>query len=203
MVAQIVCVVCSLSPEPSTTEITFHRFPVENSILIEKWQKALGSVLSDRPMDNFIDTLICSRHFISDDFSFIDGKLILKSNAVPSVFPSTKIVVDMPPLHGNNFASTSTVYHMTQSRNYPQATSTCTETSKVITPSIIENLRMPSILCVGDLKGTNECLNILTQENKLLKQRMKRVQILLKRMEKDNLLTNEYLDSLKTQVREK
>lgn len=200
MVAEIVCVVCSLSSEPRTTEITFHRFPVDNSNLIEKWQIALGSILSDSPIETFKDTLICSRHFISDDFSFIDGKLILKSDAVPSVFPPIKHDADKPPTHGNNFASTSTVYNMTDSKNYPRTTSTYTETSKIISPSIIEALSLPKMTTGFDILESKAALNIVKQENKLLKRRLKRLQTFLKRMEHDNLLTTEYIDSLKPKV---
>lgn len=201
MVAQIVCVVCSLSLEPSNTELTFHRFPTESTALIIKWQNALGSVLSRVPVDAIKDSVICSRHFTSEDFSFVDGKLILKSDAVPSVFPETKADSDHPPIHGSNFASTSTVNNMTVSRHYPRTTSTCTETTKIVTPSSIESLVLPMIDIDGELAKTSATVKMLVRQNKLLRLRVRRLKTVLKRMQKDDVLTDDYLDSLEVKVR--
>lgn len=233
MVAQIICMVCSLSPEPTTTEITFHKFPRTNSSLIDAWKKALSGALERDLEIDLNDTYICSRHFTSNDFSFIDGKLILLPNAIPSVFPTNKPISndiqhannesiakepsdecnlndENPPTHGNNFASTSTINFMTISRNNFCTTSVCTETSKTMTPSIIEYV--PTVKDISDfekingklsdnakkaLKDNRITIRAYKRRNAGLQGKIKKMHEIFKRMQRDNLLTDSYLDNLR------
>lgn len=82
MVSQVICVICSVVPEPHTTEITFYKFPkaAEMPTLFKSWKNAVVDALSkERPelLDDasLCDTYICSRHFTVDDFAFKNGQL--------------------------------------------------------------------------------------------------------------------------------
>lgn len=165
MVAKIICVACSLEPEVHTTEITFHKFPnnVENVELASAWANALSTNTEKSIDGNLKDIFICSRHFTSDDFEFVDGKLILKPGAIPSIFVPIsaqnlslpKILqtqtssedtasnpdknwMDTPTTAGANFAWTSTINQMTTSRNNILTLPSLTDTPKVLTPSFTE-----------------------------------------------------------------
>lgn len=163
MVAQIICVACSLAPEARFIEITFHKFPkaADNSALATAWKDAL-TASGKRHDGDLLDIYICSRHFVSDDFEFTDGKLILKSDAVPSIFTplpieeqqkldekngttevksperNSSIFKDTPVTHGGNFAFTSTVNLLTTARNHILTLPTLTDTPKITTPSYTE-----------------------------------------------------------------
>lgn len=218
MVAQIVCVVCSLAPDTTekTSEITFHRFPCDdNQQQIDAWRIAVTAAIGSDIELELKNSFICSRHFTSDDFSFTDGKLILQSSAVPSVFltnamggsntdidtHSTDKKIEPPPTHGNNFASTSTINFMTFSRNYPRTTSTCTETTKSSTTSASEALPSGRDGIVDDdalkLLEANR-IEIKTHKRRISAQQLKikRMSNLLRQLRRDNLLTDEYMVQL-------
>lgn len=159
MVSQVVCIVCSVSPDAHTAEITFHKFPsVDDSpIIFKAWKEALASVLPKSTSDEkkFIDTYICSKHFTAGDFAFDNGKLLLLRDAVPSRVTKDQYGDDKPKLlidcdiskiikeyspspNCNNFASTLTKDYVTTSRNNLRFDLVCTETSRAITPSVYE-----------------------------------------------------------------
>lgn len=216
MVAQIICVVCSLAPDTTekTTEITFHRFPCDdNQTQIDAWRHAVTAAIGRDIEIELKNSYICSRHFKSDDFSFIDGKLILQTSAVPSVFlaktmdrtsvgtDSSEAKVEPPPTHGNNFASTSTINFMTFSRNYPRTTSTCTETTKTMTPSAIVTLPSGRDGIVSDdalkiLEANRIQINAYQRRVSAQQQKIKRMSNLLRRLRRDNQLTDEYMAKL-------
>lgn len=216
MVAQIICVVCSLAADTTekTTEITFHRFPCEeNHTQIDAWRHAVTAAIGRDIEIELKNTYICSRHFTSDDFSFIDGKLILQSLAVPSVFllktssdsgndsHAMKMDAESPPAHGNNFASTSTINFMTFSRNYPRTTSTCTETTKTSTTSASESLPSGRDELVNDdtlkiLESNRIKINAYKRRTSVQQQKIKRMSNLLRQLRRDSLLTDEYMAEL-------
>lgn len=193
-----------------TSEISFHRFPCgdNNQHLIDVWRSAIHEAVGKTIEIELKEAYICSRHFTSDNFALSDGKTVLHSSAVPSVFATTgdtDVESDdkdkkpaMPPVHGNNFASTSTINFMTISRNYPRTTSTCTETTKTSTTSASESLQNASDVNMND--GVVQKITKKMQATKrrmLMQQRkLKRMSNLVRRMRSDNLLTDEYLAQL-------
>lgn len=223
MVAQIICVVCSLAPDTTekTTEITFHRFPCDdNQSQIDAWRNAVTAAIGRDIEIELKNSYICSRHFTSDDFTFIDGKLILQSLAVPSVFlaktmggsntdidaHSTDNQVETTPIHGSNFASTSTINFMTFSRNYPRTTSTCTETTKTTTPSHSEALPSGRDGLVSDdalkiIEANRIKINAYKRRTSVQQQKIKRMSNLLRQMRRDHLLTDEYMAQLSVRLR--
>lgn len=202
MVAHITCTVCLTQWELCSPEITFHHFPIKNESQMNSWRSILtaNTKIDFDPKEAFI----CSRHFTSDDFSFIDGKLVLRDSAVPSLFPpkrsnsSQQISDERPPIHGSNFASTATVNYVTVSSNYPRATSSCTESTRIIAPSIYEISALKGINEIS--KSSNLATEKLQKSNKNLRLKLKRLHLLLKRMKKDEILTGNYVDGLEQDV---
>lgn len=220
MVAQIICMVCALAPDSTekTTEITFHRFPCdENQSQIDAWRQAVTAAIGRDIEIELKNSYICSRHFKSDDFSFTDGKLILQTSAVPSVFlaktmegscvdiDSNGTKVEPPPTHGNNFASTSTINFMTFSHNYPRTTSTCTETTKSMMPSAIVTLPSGRDGIVNDdalkiLEANRIQINAYKRRLSVQQQKIKRMSNLLRQLRRDNQLTDEYMAKLSVSI---
>lgn len=240
MVAQIICVACSLAPEFNTTEITFHKFPnnVENVVLATAWKNAL-STNTDKSIDgNLKDIFICSRHFTSDDFEFVDGKLILKPGAIPSIFipisaqdlskPKTlqsqtssedtasnadKDWLDTPTTAGANFAWTSTINQLTTSRNNILTLPSLTDTPKILTPSFTEYIPTASDINAFEkingklsndakkaLKDSRITVRTYKKRNIQLQRKYKNLTKLVIKMRDDNLLTDDYIQSLQVNL---
>lgn len=236
MVSQVVCVVCSISPEPHTTEITFHKFPsaIEAPNVFNEWKKALASVISVESSELVLkDTYICSRHFTAIDFTFVDGKLILLKAAVPtriieehySSSKKTKSSKEYEPSqHANNFASTLTKDFMTTSRSNLMVRSAMvsTETSRILTPTTAEffttmrneNLekndlnvkkteesKIPDAIEAkvtdAEIKIVDDVLPDPKKRNIDLEHKIQDFHKIFKRLRRDNLLTESYLDQLK------
>ncbi|XP_031635727.1 uncharacterized protein LOC116348757 [Contarinia nasturtii] len=154
MVSQVMCVICSVVPEPHTTEITFYKFPkaIELPILFKSWKSVLVKALAkERPEfsdDDYLnETYVCSQHFTASDFSFDNGKLILLKDAIPSRFTkneddagnSNEVAKEYEPSSRTcNFASTLTKDFVTTSHHNLRADLVCTETSRALTPSCSE-----------------------------------------------------------------
>lgn len=227
MVAQINCVACSLAPEITTTEITFHKFPdVENTALEAAWSKVLSINIEKSIDGNLKDIFICSRHFISDDFEFVDGKLILKGGAVPSIFPprqlkttaetlasSAKLWQDVPTTHGANFAFTSTINQLTIARNHVATLTTSTDTPTILTSSFSEYIPTISDINAFEringklsddakkaLKDSRITVRAYKKRNILLMRKNKTLTKLVAKMRDDNLLTNDYIQSLQVKL---
>lgn len=209
MVAQVMCLVCSISPEPQTTEITFHKFPnaIEASDIFAEWKKALCGAI---PVDsNMSDSYICSRHFKVDDFAFVHGKLILLKNAIPS-----RILKDdydnaskdrnnyEPTAHSNNFATTLSKDNMTTSLKHLRSDMVCTETSRVLTPTVTEYITKQASLD-GKLVDSvaQEILQATRKRNADLEIKIREFHKIFKRLRNDNLLTEIYVNQLEVCAR--
>lgn len=210
MVSQVICVICSVVPEPHTTEITFYKFPkaVELPSLFKAWKKALvEALLTERPEFtndvHFIDTYVCSRHFIASDFSFEKGKLILLNDAVPS--RNTKILYDetiekendskreYAPSSNGNFATTSTTSTRGATSHHKfRSDLICTETSRTSTPSTSE--QMSAVMGKYDGIGNDE---IAKKRHAELELKVVSYGKIFKHLRKDNVLTESYVDELK------
>lgn len=221
MVSQVVCVVCSISPEAKTAEITFHKFPsaIELSEVFGEWKKALASVISVDSSELILkDTYICSRHFTAKDFTFVDGKLILHKTAVPtriieehySSSEKTKSLNEYEPSqHASNFATTLTKDFMTTSRNNLMVRSAMvsTETSRVLTPTTAEIITTMR----NEKHEENDWKVNITEEAKIeetissdskkrdidLEHKIQDFHKIFKRLRRDNLLTESYMVQLK------
>lgn len=203
MVSQVICVVCSVLPEPNTTEITFYKFPnaAVSPSSFSAWQSALVKALSDdRPEltdeSSLSDTYVCSQHFTAADFAFKNGKLVLSDDAVPSLF-TQKLNADAlirqiedkreyePTNRSNNFASTLTKDFMTMSRHNLRSDYISTETSRALTPNAsITFSRM-------------EVSNSDKRRHSELEQKIESFERILKRLRNDNVLTESYVHQLK------
>lgn len=212
MVSQVVCAVCSLSPEVNTTEITFHKFPnaTEQPDKIEAWKAALSNSKNKKLLEgnDFSDTFICSRHFTATDFSFDSGKLILKKDAVPTRMTDVLAVdkddeipktekSDDPPKHGNNFARTPTVDYMTTSRHHFGAVMMCTGTSRALTPTVSEYRQGGSNDSPYVVPAKRDEVQATNKRNADLEHKIQDFQKIFKRLRHDNVLTESYVIKLK------
>lgn len=78
------CVAPCCSSYGSDPEISFHKFPLKNDILLRQWLKAMQRK-NFRPTNA---SYLCSKHFNSSDFiPHWKARRRLKRCAVPSVFP--------------------------------------------------------------------------------------------------------------------
>lgn len=226
MVSQVICVVCSTLPEPHTTQITFYKFPKasEQSAMFKAWKSALSDALShERPEltedASLIDTFVCSRHFIASDFSFINGKLILLKDAIPSRIAKSlyesddcnvndKITKEYEPsTRTNNFATTLTKDYVTTSHNnlHQRSDLISTETSRVLTPTVSEFFATARIKIDGPSMELAPKLPVDTppvskkKRHISLEHKIESFEKIFKRLRQDNLLTESYLEQLKVQ----
>lgn len=230
MVSQVICVICSILPEIHTTEITFYKFPkvIESPVLYRAWKTALSDALSnERPellIDaNLTDTYVCSRHFTASDFMFESGKLILVERATPSRLtkdvyeskePSQAIKITKeyePSSKGNNFATTLTKDFVTTSRHNLRSDLICTETSRVLTPTVTEYVMAAKggIIDLTTLKRIEKPIEVdlIPSSKKRLNEnengpidlelKIQSFEKIFKRMRSDNLLTETYVEQLK------
>uniref|UniRef100_A0A667YUR9 THAP-type domain-containing protein n=1 Tax=Myripristis murdjan TaxID=586833 RepID=A0A667YUR9_9TELE len=69
----------------------FHRLPVSNPVLCKRWLIAISNpaVDPDSPLDprQARSMFVCSDHFLPTDYILLPRRPLLKSTAVPSVFP--------------------------------------------------------------------------------------------------------------------
>lgn len=209
MVAQVMCLVCSVTPDVNTAEITFHKLPSPTDApeQLADWKKALQPVLSiDGSM---VDSYICSRHFQATDFAFVEGKLILLKIAVPSRIikddydgSAKKITEYAPSANGNNFANTSTKDHMTTSLKHLRSDLVCTETSRVLTPTVSEYITSKPSSLDEQLRAEREGLLLATRKrNADLENKIQEFHKIFKRLHDDKLLTETYVDQLKVRWR--
>lgn len=215
MVSQVICVICSILPEPTTTEITFYKFPnaIESPATYKIWKNALVNALTEeRPEilhDNQLrDSYVCSRHFIGTDFTFENGKLVLLKNAVPTRI--TKKIYEgkdinqlnkttkeyEPSSRGGNFATTLTNNFVTTSRKNLHSDLICTETSRALTPSVSEYIMSSKNKLDGDTATVDSLVNT-RKRNMDLEQKLQSFEKIFKRMRSDNLLTENYVQTLK------
>lgn len=220
MVSQVICVICSVLPQPHTTEITFYKFPKISEVptSFKAWKNALVAALSnERPEFSedctLIDTYVCSRHFDGTDFSFEKGKLVLLKDAIPSRLtkdlydddvekPIEKTTKEYQPSSlTNNFASTLTKDFVTTSRNNLRADVFSTETSRIITPSVSEFIT--AISRNSDYKVSTDVTKLAsdilatTKRHADLEHKIESYGKIFKRLRHDNLLTVSYVDQLK------
>lgn len=214
MVSQVICVICSVLPEPKTTDITFYKFPnaIESPAKYKIWKNAFVDALSEERPEilndaHLSDSYICSRHFTATDFVFENGKLVLMTNAVPSRIAksvyegndtdqSNKITKEYEPSsRGNNFATTVTNNFVTTSRNNRHSDLVCTETSRALTPSVSEFI-MSSTAITYDI-GDKASLVNTRKRNVELEHKVESFEKIFKCMRSDNLLTENYVQKLK------
>lgn len=220
MVSQVICMICSVSPEAHTTEITFHKFPSpeKSSVIFKAWKDALAGIISKSPTDfqlesSFIDTYVCSRHFTFTDFAFGNGKLLLVKDAVPTLITEdqydtkksnspdriieAKSIREYEPSHnGSNFASTMTNDFVTTSSHNFRSDLISTETSRALTPHAIESIttsRSP----IDMLRATGEIFNATNKRNADLEHKIQDFHKIFKRLRSDNLLSDTYVEELK------
>lgn len=222
MVSQVICVICSVLPEPHTTEITFYKFPktAELPTLFKSWKNAVVDALAkERPelMDDasLYDTYVCSRHFTANDFAFKNGKLGLVENAVPSLLakseyencdakPATRITKEYEPSsRAENFASTLTKDFVTTSRHNLRSDYICTETSRVLTPTVTEYVTT-SKRNINDISSTyaenlnDNGLDLTSKKRNIdVQHKIDIFEKIFKRMRCDSILTEAYLEKLK------
>lgn len=216
MVSQVVCVICSVLPEPRTTEITFYKFPKasEQPSTFRSWKNVITDALSkERPEllddSNLNDTYVCSQHFIASDFSFDMGKLILLKDSIPSRITKDlyEIIAETEPesfpkeyapsSHGN-FASTLTKNFMTTSHHNLRSDLISTETSRALTPSVSASIAFA--MSKNDDKFLNQIEGDILGEKKRrvdLEYKVESFGKIFKRLRNDNLLTESYVDELK------
>lgn len=219
MVSQVICVVCSVLPEPRTTQITFYKFPKasESPALFKTWKNALTEALSnERPEllddSNLHDTYVCSQHFTASDFSFDNGKLVLKKDAVPTRVAkclyeiAAEKIQDIfskeyaPSSHGN-FASTVTNDFVTTSHHNLRSDLISTETSRALTPSVSACISFAKSRQDGIIFNIseNDSGDILSAKKRHadLECKVESYEKIFKRLKSDNLLTESYVDKLK------
>lgn len=223
MVSQVICVICSVLPEPHTTQITFYKFPkaAEVPTLFKSWKNAVVDALSEERPElsddaNLHDTYVCSRHFTVDDFAFKNGHLCLVENAIPSLLAKTqyengdskqasRITKEYEPSSRcDNFATTLTKDFVTTSRHNLRSDLVCTETSRVLTPTVTEYVttskrNIDDILSknIGKLIDSGDRLDVSKKRNIDVQHKIDVFEKIFKRMRCDNVLTEAYLEKLK------
>lgn len=200
------CVVCSVTPDVNTAEITFHKLPspADAAVQFAEWTEALQPALAiDASM---ADSYICSRHFQAADFAFVDGKLILLKTAIPSRIAkddydgSAKPAIEYAPSpSANNFATTLTKDHMTTSLKPLRGHMVCTETSRVLTPTVTEYITSQRSTADEQLRHGEHygLLQATRKRNADLETKIQEFHKIFKRLHDDNLLTDTYVDQLK------
>ena len=78
------CVVGCTNRKEKGCTLSFHRFPMKNSELLQKWIKAV-SRQNWYPNE---DTFVCSVHFTNDCYNVTTQRSRLKKDAFPSIFPT-------------------------------------------------------------------------------------------------------------------
>lgn len=221
MVSQVICVICSVVPEPHTTEITFYKFPkaAELPTAFKSWKNAVADALSkERPEllndSSLCDTYVCSRHFTVNDFAFKNGKLVLVDNAVPSLLgksqyencdakPAARITKEYEPSSRcDNFASTLTKDFVTTSRHNLRSDLICTETSRILTPTVTEYVtttkrNFDNISSAIAPKLSDNGLDTSKKRNIDVQHKVDVFEKIFNRMRCDSVLTEAYLDKLK------
>lgn len=220
MVSQVICMICSVSPEAHTTEITFHKFPCpeRSPNVFKAWKDALDGIVL-KSSNNFqlessvVDTYVCSRHFTFTDFAFDNGKLLLVKDAVPTLitedqYDTTKsnssdriIAAKMiqeyePSFNGSNFASTVTNDFVTTSSYNFRSALISTETSRALTPNAIESItttRSPLDMSLT----TGQIVHATNKRNADLEHKIQDFRKIFKRLRTDNLLSDTYVEELK------
>lgn len=216
MVAQVVCVVCSVLPEPGTTEITFYKFPKlsDQPTAFRAWKNVIADELSkERPEllddSNLIDTYVCSQHFTASDFSFEMGKLILLKNAIPSRITKKQcedisdkehdlFTKEYTPSSHGNFATSLTKNFMTTSHQNLRSNLISTETSRALTPSVSSSIAFAKSKFDDKLLYPTED-DILREKKRHadLEYKVESFGKIFKRLRSDNLLSESYMDKLK------
>lgn len=220
MVSQVICMICSVSPEAHTTEITFHKFPSpEKSPIVRKaWKDALADIITKSPMDfqlenNCVDSYVCSRHFTVSDFAFDNGKLLLVNDAIPTLITedqyntknsnsSDRIIAAKtiqeyePSFNGSNFASTVTKDFVTTSSHNFRSDLISTETSRALTPHAIESITTTRSSLDMSF-ATGEIFNATNKRNADLEDKIQDFRKIFKRLRTDNLLSDTYVKELK------
>ena len=79
------CVVGCTNRREKGCTLSFHRFPMKNSELLQKWIKAV-SRQNWYPNE---DTFVCSVHFTDDCYNVTAQRSRLKKDAFPSIFPKS------------------------------------------------------------------------------------------------------------------
>lgn len=221
MVSQVICVICSVLPEPHTTEITFYKFPkaTESPASFKSWKTATVDALSkERPelLDDasLHDTYVCSRHFTVDDFLFQKGKLVLVDNAVPSLLTKdqyencdskqpVRFTKDYEPSsRGDNFATTFATNFVTTSRHNLRSDLICTETSRVLTPTVSVYLpaskrNIDDILSKNIVGVIDDAVDMSKKRNIDVHHKIEVFEKIFKRMHYDDVLTDAYAEKLK------
>uniref|UniRef100_A0A1B6L5Q8 THAP-type domain-containing protein n=1 Tax=Graphocephala atropunctata TaxID=36148 RepID=A0A1B6L5Q8_9HEMI len=83
------CIFCKAT-KYTHQDRSFHKFPVDNNHLLQKWLTAIGPT----DIDITKSTLLCSNHFDEDSFQSSCGNARrLKHNAVPSIFICREVPV--------------------------------------------------------------------------------------------------------------
>lgn len=220
MVSQVICMICSISPEAHTTEITFHKFPCpeKSPVVFQAWKDALAGIISKSPTDfqlecRVVDTYLCSRHFTFADFAFDNGKLLLVKDAVPtlitedqydtknsnssdSIIGAKTIREYEPSNNGSNFATTMTKDFVTTSSHNFRSDLISTETSRALTPHAIESItstRSPLDMSLA----TGNFINATNKRNADLENKIQDFRKIFKRLRSDNLLSDTYVEELK------
>lgn len=220
MVSQVICLICSISPEAHTTEITFHKFPSpeKSPVVFKAWKDALAGIILKSSTDlqlesSVFDTYLCSRHFTFTDFAFDNGKLLLVKDAVPTLITedqydtkisnssdriiAAKTIRDYEPSNnGSNFASTMTKDFVTTSSHNFRSDLISTETSRALTPHAIESItstRSPLDMSLT----TGDIINVTNKRNADLENQIQDFRKIFKRLRSDNLLSDTYVEELK------
>lgn len=221
MVSQVICVICSVLPEPNTTEITFYKFPKASELttLFKSWKNAIVDALSEERPElsddaSLHDTYVCSRHFTVDDFVFKTGKLVLVENAVPSLLtkshyencdarePSRITKEYEPSSRGDNFATTLTKDFVTTSRHNLRSDLISTGTTRILTPTVSEYVttskrNIDDILSKNIGKLIDSGLDVSKKRNIDVLHKIDVFEKIFKRMRCDDVLTEAYLEKLK------
>lgn len=225
MVSQVICVICSVVPEPHTTEITFYKFPkaTELPTSFKAWKNAIVDALSkERPEflndASLHDTYVCSRHFTVDDFVFKNGKLGLVEDAVPSLLAKSqyencdakpaRITKEYEPSSRcDNFATTLTKDFVTTSRHNLRSDLISTETSRILTPTVYEYVTT-SKRNISDISSTHfsggklndNGLDTPKKRNIDVQHKVDVFEKIFNRMRCDSVLTEAYLEKIKVSL---
>uniref|UniRef100_A0A3P8TR26 THAP-type domain-containing protein n=1 Tax=Amphiprion percula TaxID=161767 RepID=A0A3P8TR26_AMPPE len=144
---------CKGYDEAKSMGVVFHGLPTRDPQRCRTWLKAIQNPRFDEntPVSKYSGVRVCSLHFTAEDYEEdfrgkilnIAPKPMLKSGAVPSVFPGR---------HSGALGRTDTSAPAPKRRKIPSAGDFGESTRSVLSPSSRHTFLPPFVLCVHENK---------------------------------------------------
>ncbi|XP_067938817.1 inhibitor of growth protein 1-like [Watersipora subatra] len=195
-----------LNTKSKCPDKSFHRFPLGNDSILQKWVAVLGR-------KNFVATktsYICSDHFTESDFQVRPeaSHRMIKAHAVPSIFLSLDDVradwkrlatENAEPAAGTRSKDVSPEFASSQAAlSFSRSNSTKRQESvKSMTMSVLNQAHVEAICSATYLENYLDCLEALPDDLQKILTQIREVDVRLSDLEKDTAPFEEVFVNLK------